>query len=235
MPEPVISPAVEVEQTKEQLSNDIINASVSTLPLNSTISQAPVFTTSDQQVPYSTFSTSVPYFSSPPVQSSTTHAFHVMNSQYNPNNQLDSTSGVIKPFILTPHVTALPSFTSQESTIVSPTQEPVVSTVSTFQSNTQELPNHLPIYSSQNNYSQHHPVDIGGTTTVADIQSSKEISNYFTQFQIQDNSPNDSSTIPMFPVKSFPQMSPLAQPLGKLFLLLKIRINMKFKVKINYN
>jgi len=207
---------IEEEKSKEQPP---LNESIQTTTtpfFNNTQSETPVSISTDQQIPYSSNSVPSPYF--PPqittFQNPSIPTFQVLNSQYSPQ-QLSSTSDTIKPYVLTPQVTRLPSFTSQESITVS-TQEPSIISTSLAQTTTaQELNNQSSnVFPPQSSYSQYHPTDIGGTTTVADVQSSKDISNYFTQFQTQVSQSNSSSTIPMFSVKNFPQMSPLAQPLG---------------------
>jgi hypothetical protein len=210
---------IEAEQFKEQLP---LNESVQTTSIpfiNNTKSEMPAITPTDQQIPYSSNSAPLPYF--PPqittFQNPNIPTFQVLNSQYSPQ-QSGSTSETIKPYVLTPQVTKLPPFTSQESTTVSASEEQSsITPVSLSETATiQELNNQSSnVFSPQSSYSpQSHPTDIGGTTTVADVQNSKDISNYFTQFQTQVSQSNSSSTIPMFSVKNFPQMSPLAQPLG---------------------
>jgi len=205
---------VEEEKPKEQPPLNESIQTTSTPFLNNTKSETPASSTTDQQIPYS--SNSLPYFPPqiPTFQNPSIPTFQVLNSQYSPQ-QLSSTSDAIKPYVLTPQVTRLPSFTSQESITIS-TQEPSITSTSLAQTATvQELNNQSSnVFPPQSSYSQYHPTDIGGTTTVADVPSSKDISNYFTQFQTQVSQSNSSSTIPMFSVKNFPQMSPLAQPLG---------------------
>lgn len=219
LPVPVNSTS-EVEQIKEQPPSNENNSNIPTQVLDNTNSQTSVFESTNQQLPYSSPSSSVPYFS-PQITSfqNSTPAFHTTNCQYFPQ-QLEPTSDTMKPFVLTPHVTTLSSITSQESTSVSTSQVPVISTVcspqtiSAQENITYQSPAAFP---PQSIYSQYHPADIGGTTTIADVQTSKEISNYFPQIQTQANPTNNSSSIPMFSVKNFPQMSPLAQPLGKIY------------------
>jgi len=182
--------------------------------INSTTSN---FTPTNQI--YSTPSISIPHFPSQKskVQNSSIPYFQLINSQYSPQT-LCSTSEDIKPFGL-PQATTLPLFTSQESTTVCTLQEPATPPVYTSQlTTTQELTNHSSTeYPLQSSYSQYHSSDIGSTIT--NESNSKEINNYFTQFQTEVNPSNSSSTIPMFSVKNFPQMSPLAQPLGKSYEL----------------
>lgn len=207
---------VEEEKSKEQPP---LKESIQTTPapfFNDTKSEIPVSISTEQQIPYSSNSVPLPYF--PPqittFQNPSIPTFQVLNSQYSPQ-QLSSTSDTMKPYVLTPQVTRLPSFTSQESIAIS-TQEPsITSTNLIHTAAAQELKNESSnVFPPQSSYSQYHPTDIGGTTTVTDVPSSKDISNYFTQFQTQVSQSNSSSTIPMFSVKNFPQMSPLAQPLG---------------------
>jgi len=210
---------IEAEKSKEELP---LNESIETTSIpyfDSAKSEIPATTPTDQQIPYSSNSAPLPYF--PPqittFQNPTIPAFQVLSSQYSPP-QLVSTSETIKPYVLTPQVTKLPPFTPQDSTAVSESQEPSsitpvsLSETATIHELNKQAPN---VFPPQISYSQSQPTDIGGTTTVADVQSSKDISNYFTQFQTQVSQSNSSSTIPMFSVKNFPQMSPLAQPLGK--------------------
>ncbi|XP_026821916.1 Golgi reassembly-stacking protein 2 isoform X2 [Rhopalosiphum maidis] len=219
LPVTVNNSTIEAEQFKEQLP---LNESIQTTSIpfiNKTKPEMPIITPTDQQIPYSSNSAPLPYF--PPqintFQNPNIPTFQVLNSQYSPQ-QSGSTSETIKPYVLTPQVTKLPPFTSQESTTVSASQEQSsITSVSLSETATiQELNNQSSnIFSPQSSYSpQSHSTDIGSTTTVADVQSSKDISNYFTQFQTQVSQSNSSSTIPMFSVKNFPQMSPLAQPLG---------------------
>lgn len=204
-------------------TNEQVSAFASTQILSNTKEQTSGFTSIDQRTmaPFNS-SASVPYYplSTTSMQNSSAPAFQIVNTQYSPP-QLGSVSETVKPFVLTPHVTHLPSFTTQEQelkninasqeptmTVVPPSQQPSTTHELTYQMSTTLLP--------QNSYSQyHHPSNTGGGITIAtDVPSSKEISNYFTQYQTQSNPSNDSSTIPMFSVKNFPQMS-LAQPLGK--------------------
>lgn len=207
---------VEEVKSKEQPP---LNESIQTTSapfFNNTKSEIPVSISTEQQIPYSSNSVPLPYF--PPqittFQNPSIPPFQVLNSQYSPQ-QLSSTSDTIKPYVLTPQVTRLPSFTSQESMTIS-TQEPSITSTSLAHTATaQELNNQSSnVFPPQSSYSQYHPTDIGGTKTVTDVPSSKDISNYFTQIQTQVSQSNSSSTIPMFSVKNFPQMSPLAQPLG---------------------
>lgn len=155
---------------------------------------------------------SAPYF--PPqistIQNPSIPAFQKLNSE------LSSTSETTKPFVLMPQVTTLASLTSQESTIISTSQEPAITSVCSLPTHTQDLTNQPTVTLPQTNYSEYHPT-AGGAATIANIPSSKETSNYFTQFQTQVSPSVSSSTIPMFSVKNFPQMSPLAQPLGKKY------------------
>lgn len=197
-----VNNSVEVEQNKEDPESNKINSSLPPQIQCSTDTQTPVLTTTEQQMPYSNPSASVPYFSSATTttQNSPVPAFQVINSQYNP--QL-STFETVKPFGIIPQVTPLQSFTTQGLTTF---QEP-----SSQLSSTQELSDQSTSIITQSG-SQCYPTDVKCTTS--DVSSSKEISNYFTQYQNQAN-PLNSSTIPMFSVKNFPQMSPLAQPLGK--------------------
>lgn len=209
-------PAIETEKTKEPLNE--INPNTSSQLLNTTKSQVPAFTSTDQKIPQFNSSLSIPQ-NSPELtnfQNSSIPAFQVINSQLSPQQQ-GFTSDPMKPFVLMPQVTALPSFSSQESIAVSTSQEPFATSVCSSQSaTTQELTyqSSMP-FSPQYSYSQYQPTDKGNTATATDVQSSKDLSNYFTVFQPQANASNSSSTIPMFSVKNFPQISPLAQPLGK--------------------
>lgn len=217
LPVSVNNSNVEEEKSKE---HPLLNESIQTTStpfFNNTQSETPAVSIStDQQIPYLSNSVPSPYF--PPqittFQNPSIPTFQVLNSQYSPQ-QLSSTSDTTKPYVLTPQVTRLPSFTTQEPITIS-TQEPPITSTSLAQTATaQELNNQSSnVFPSQNSYSQYHPTDVGGITTVADVPSSKDISNYFTQFQTQVSQSNSSSTIPMFSVKNFPQMSPLAQPLG---------------------
>jgi len=211
-----VSP-VEIEQTKEHPQLNENNLSTAAQHLNNTNSQP--LTTSTVQQPFSNPSTSISYFppqintinnSSIPMQS--------MNSQNIPQ-QLGTSSE--NSFLLMPQVTNLSTFTTQESTTVTTPQELVVTSVCPLQSgNTQESTYQTSVIPAQNSHSQYFPTNVGGTTSTTDIHNSKEISNYFTQFQTQASQSNNSSTIPMFSVKNFPQVSPLAQPLGKLLNIL---------------
>lgn len=209
-------PAVEPEKNKELLNE--VNPSTSSPFLNNSNSQVPAFKSTEQQIPYFNSSASIPHFS-PEIttfKNPTVPAFQVINSQFSPQQQ-GSSSDSMKPFILTPQVTTLPSFSSQESITVSTSQEPFVTSVCSSQSSaTQELAYQSSIpFLPQSSYPQYHPTDVGNTATTRDEPNSKDLSNYFTMFQPQANSSNSSSTIPMFSVKNFPQISPLAQPLGK--------------------
>lgn len=198
---------VEAEKAKEQLSLNEINQTMSTPVLSNTESKMSALTPTNQQIPF--LPPQITTFQNPSIPT-----FHVLNSEYSPQQQ-SSTSETIKPYVLTPQVTDIPSFMSQESTMVTTSQEPSKTSVSLSQSATTQELNNQPsnVFPQQNNYSQYHPTDIGGTTTVAE-PSSQDISHYFTQFQTQVTQSNSSSSIPMFSVKNFPQMSPLAQPLG---------------------
>jgi len=206
-----------------------LNESIQTTTIpffNNTKPETHTSVPTEQQIPYSTNSVPLPYF--PPqittLQNPSIPTFQMLNSQYSPQQQ-GSTSETIKPYVLTPQVTKLPSFTSQESTTDSTPQETSLTPVSSSQSATTQVLNNQSsnVLPPQSSYSQYHPTDIGcTTTTVADVPSSKEISNYFTQFQSQVSQSNSSSTIPMFSVKNFPQMSPLAQPLGILYFWFNI-------------
>jgi len=209
-----VSP-IKTEQTKEQQQLNENNPNTMAQNLNNTNSQAPN-TLTDQEIPYSIPSTSISYF--PPqintIQNSTP-VFQLTNSHYSPQ-QLSVTSE--KSFVLTPQLTNFSTFTTQESnTTISTSKEPVITSVCPLQSGTKQDSIHQSpiIFSAQNNLSQYLPINAGGTTNVTDVQNSKEISNYFTQFQTQASSSNNSNTIPMFSVKNFPQVSPLTQPLGK--------------------
>ncbi|XP_025194849.1 Golgi reassembly-stacking protein 2 [Melanaphis sacchari] len=219
IPVTVNNSTIEAEKSNEPLNESNQTASIPFY--NNPTSEIPVTTLTDQQIPYSSNSAPLPYF--PPqittFQNPSNPTFQVLNSQYSPQ-QLGSTSETIKPYVLTPQVTKLPPFTSQESTAISASQEPSSLTpVNLSETATvQELNNQSSnVFPPQNSYSQSHPTDIAVTTTVTDVQSSKDISNYFTQFQTQVSQSNSSSTIPMFSVKNFPQMSPLAQPLGNSY------------------
>lgn len=208
---PLANSQVEIEQTKEQPQLNEKNLNIAAQYLNNTNSQPP--TTSTVQQPYSIPSTSISYF--PPqintIQNSSI-PMQLMNSQNIPQ-QLDTSSE--KPFLLMPQVTNLSTFTTQESTTFTTPQESVVTSACSFQSaTTQESAYQSSVISVQNSHSQYFPTNVGGTTSATDKHNSKEISNYFTQFQTQASPSNNSSTIPMFSVKNFPQVSPLAQPLG---------------------
>jgi hypothetical protein len=210
---PIINP-IDVVQVKEQPQLNEVNPNILTHNLSNINSTTSNFTPTNQM--YSTPSISIPHFplQKPKVQNSSIPDFQVINSQYSPQ-QLSSTSEDIKPFGL-PQATTLSPFTSQESTTVCTLQEPATPPVYSSQlTTTQELTNHSSTeYPLQSSYSQYHSSDIGSTTTITDVSNCKEINNYFTQFQTEVNPSNSSSTIPMFSVKNFPQMSPLAQPLG---------------------
>lgn len=217
----VFSP-IEVDQTKEQPQSNESNPSTETHILNSVNSQAPTLISTDHQIPYSSPSTSVAYIPAQinMVQNPSIPAFHTINSQYSPLQQ-GTTSETIKPFVLMPQVTTSPSFTTQESTIVSTPQELTIISTCQAQSDTIQALTYqssTAVFPPQSSYSQYHPTNVGGTTTTTDALNPKEISNYFTQFQTQVSQSNNSSTIPMFSVKNFPQISTLAQPLGKLYI-----------------
>lgn len=217
----VFSP-VEIDQTKEQPHSNENNPSTETQILSNVNSQAPILMSTNQHIPYSSPSTSVPYI--PPqidmIQNPSVPAFQTINSQYS-SLPPGTTSETIKPFVLMTQVTTLPSFTTQESTSISTPQELTITSSYPAQSDTSQVLTYqssTSIFPPQSSYSQYHPTNVGGTTTTTDVSNSKEISNYFTQFQTQvSQSTNNSSTIPMFSVKNFPQISPLAQPLGKLY------------------
>lgn len=216
-----ISPAIEIDQTNTLSSNEC-SSSISTQILNNTNTQASAFNSTDQQISYSSHSA---YF--PPqictFENSSIPAFQVINQSNSQN--LGSTFETIKPYVLMPQVTNLPSFTSQESNNITTSQKscilpPTPSTSLSQPGVTQELTQKSSTeFSLHNSYSQYQPTDVGSTTTVTDVQSSKGISNYFTPFQTQVNPSTNSSSIPMFSVKNFPQISPLAQPLGNLYFL----------------
>ncbi|VVC28160.1 Hypothetical protein CINCED_3A020759 [Cinara cedri] len=208
-----INSSVEVEQ----LQSNEINPSESTQILNNINSAVPVSTSTDQDISYSIPSVSVPYFSPQITTFQNSTAFQVMDSQYN-SQQPTFTSETIKPIMLMPQVTTLSSLTLPESTYISTSQGSTIPSAHSLQSvNNQELTyQHTTVFPPQS-YSQYHPTDLGGTTTISDVPKSKELSNYFSQFQTQVSSSNNSSTIPMFSVKNFPQMSPLAQPLDNKY------------------
>jgi len=216
-----VSP-VETEQTKEQPQLNENNLSTAAQYLNNTNSQ-PLMTSTVQQ-PYSSPSTSsISYF--PPqintIQNSSI-PMQLLNSQNIPQ-QLGTSSE--KPFLLMPQVTNLSTSTTQESTTITTPQELIVTSVCPLQSGTtQESTYQSSVIPAQNSHSQYFPTNVGATTSTTDIHNSKEISNYFTQFQTQASLSNNSSTIPMFSVKNFPQVSPLAQPLGKLLNILYLHI-----------
>lgn len=218
---PAVSPSVEVEQTKEQPMSNDSNQSAPTQILNSINQQESSLTAGDQQIPYSSPGLPVNFpqqVTSLPNSSVPVSAFQTVNSQQYGHQQHTSTHETLKPYVLSPQVTTLytTQLTESESTAVSTPEELTMPSVGSPQSvTTQASTYQSPVFPPQNNYSQYHPTNVGGTTTVADIPNSKEISNYFTQFQNQVAPSNSISTIPMFSVKNFPQMSPLAQPLGK--------------------
>lgn len=217
----VLSP-VEVNQTKEQPQTNESNPNTEPQISNNVNSQAPTLISTDQQIPYSSPSTSVAYI--PPqinmIQNPSIPAFHTINSQYSPPPP-GTTSETIKPFVLMPQVTTSALFTAQESTTISTPQElTIISTCQSDTSQTLTYQSSTSVFPPQSNYSQYHPTNVGGTTTTTDVLNSKEISNYFTQFQNQVSQSNNSSTIPMFSVKNFPQISTLAQPLGKLYIFI---------------
>lgn len=217
----LVGSPVEIEQTKEQPQLNENNLSTAVQYLNNTSSQ-PLMTSTVQQ-PYSSPSTSISYF--PPqintIQNSSI-PMQLINSQDIPQQLGGSLE---KPFLLMPQVTNLSTFTTQESTTITTSQESVVTSVCPLQSGTtQESTYQSSVIPPQNNFPQYFPTNVGGTTSKTDIHNSKEIINYFTQFQTQASPTNNSSTIPMFSVKNFPQVSPLAQPLGKLLNILYLHI-----------
>lgn len=199
-----------------------MSAFASTQDLCNTKNQASAFTSADQQtLPIFNPNVSVSYYPMPTtlMQPPLKPAFQKVNPQYS-SQQLESTSETIKPFMLMPHVTPLPLFTTKEQESKNINMLPTTPVVYSTQlsSTTQELTNTITsAFSPQNSYSQyHHSTNIrGDSTNASSVQNSKEISNYFTHHQTQTNTSNVSSTIPMFSVKNFPQISPLAQPLGK--------------------
>lgn len=206
--------------------------------MNNINQQASALTAGDQQIPYSNPVAPVNFpqqVTSLPNSSVPVPTFQTINSQQYGLQQHTSTHETLKPYVLMPQVTTLYTTqnTAPESTAVSTPEEPIMPlpSVSSPQSITTQASTYQPpVFSPQNNYSQYHPTNVGGTTTVADIQNSKEISNYFTQFQNQVAPPNSISTIPMFSVKNFPQMSPLAQPLGKfIFFILSSILRVVYK------
>lgn len=164
---------------------------------------------------------SVPYCPSQTTyQNSSVPAFQAINSQDN-SQTLGYTNETITPTALMHQITTLPPFTPQVSTTTSTSQEPSITSMSPSRSATsQELNNQSSnVFLPHSSYSQCHSTNVEGTsTTIADEPNSKDISNYFTQFQNQVSPSNNSSKIPMFSVKNFPQMSPLAQPLGKYLI-----------------
>ncbi|XP_060853041.1 Golgi reassembly-stacking protein 2 isoform X4 [Rhopalosiphum padi] len=171
LPVTVNNSTIEAEQFKEQLP---LNESIQTTSIpfiNNTKSEMPAITPTDQQIPYSSNSAPLPYF--PPqittFQNPNIPTFQVLNSQYSPQ-QPGSTSETIKPYVLTPQVTKLPPFTSQESTTVSASEEQSSITPSSYSP-------------------QSHPTDIGGTTTVADVQSSKDIRNNYLKMSDPQTQP----------------------------------------------
>lgn len=214
-----VSSLIEDEQKKEQPQSYEINAIASTQLPSITSSQAPAFISSDQQIPYP--NSSAPLYNSlqtATILNSSASVFPLMNPECS-SQHLNSTPETIKPVVLMPQMTHLPSFTTQELTTVNTTHDPNMSTkCHSQQSSTADESSHpvLNVYSSQDSCSQYYPTDVGANRTITDLPRSKEISNYFNQVQTQNNSSNTSSTIPMFSVKNFPQMSPLAQPIGKL-------------------
>ena len=175
LPVSIDNSTAETEKSMEQPPLNESIQTTSTTFFNNTKSETPPSLPSDQQIPYSSNSVSLPYF--PPqittIQNSSNPTFQVLNSQYSPQ-QLSNTSEA-KPYVLTPQITKLPSFTSQESTTIS-TQEPSIIPMSLPQTvTTQELNDQSSnIFPPQSNYSQYHPTDVGGTTTLGDVPSSKE-------------------------------------------------------------
>lgn len=214
-----IKSAIETEQIKEHLPLNEINPSESTQILNNTNSPVADSTSTVQQIPYSIPSVSGHF---PPqistFQNPSVPAFQLMNSQYNTQQQT-SISETIKPFVLTPQVTALLPFTSESTTIPTSQGLTIPSVLSLQSVNNQEMTYQSLTVVPPHSYDQYRLTEVGGSTTIADVPKSKELNNYFSQFQTQPSSPNNSSTIPMFSVKNFPQMSSLAQPLGKLYIL----------------
>ncbi|XP_060876605.1 Golgi reassembly-stacking protein 2 isoform X2 [Metopolophium dirhodum] len=183
LPVSVNNSNVEEEKSKEQPPLNESIQTTSTPFFNNTQSETPDSISTDQQIPYLSNSVPSPYF--PPqittFQNPSIPTFQVLNSQYSPQ-QLSSTSDTIKPYVLTPQVTRLPSFTTQESITIS-TQEPSITSTSLAQTATaQELNNQSSnVFPSQSSYSQYHPTDIGGITTVADVPSSKDIRNNYSK------------------------------------------------------
>jgi len=200
-----------------------VSAFASTQALNNTKEETSGFTSIDQPTPL-TFnpSASVPYYSPPTtsMQNPSVPAFQIVNTQYS-SPQLGSISETVKPFVLTPRATPFSSFNTQEQELknINVSQESTMSVAPPSQQpSTHELTFQMSTtFPPQNSFSQyHHPSNtVGGITIATDVSSPKEISNYFTQYQTQSNPSHVSSTIPMFSVKNFPQVSPLAQPLGK--------------------
>lgn len=121
-----------------------------------------------------------------------------------------------------PQVTNSSSFTSQEFTTNSiPHESSLTSTSPSQTASSVELNNQKTssvTFLPHSSYSKDHSTNVEGSATNADEPNLKDTNNYFTQFQTQVSPSSNSSTIPMFSVKNFPQMSPLAQPLGKSFL-----------------
>lgn len=214
-----VSSLIEDEQKKVQLQSYEINANASAQVSSITGSQVPAFISSDQQIPYSNSST--PLYNSlqtATIQNNSASALPLMNLECS-SQHLNSTAETIKPVVLMPQMTHLPSFTTQELTTVNTTHDPTMSTkCPSQQSSTADKSTYpaLNVYSSQDSSSQYYPTDVGANRTITDLPRSKDISNYFNQVQTHNNSSNTSSTIPMFSVKNFPQMSPLAQPIGKI-------------------
>lgn len=163
---------------------------------------------------------SIPYFPSPATifQNSSTPAFPVTNPHYN-SQKLGSTNETMKHIVMVPQVTSSPSFTSQEFTTNSIPHESLLTSTSPSQTTTSAEFNNQEkstlIFLPHSSYSKDHSNNSESTATKADEPNSKDAINYFTQFQTQVSPSSNSSTIPMFSVKNFPQMSPLAQPLGK--------------------
>lgn len=214
-----VSSLIEDEQKKEQPQSYEINANISTQVSSITSSQALAFISSDQQIPCS--NSSAPLYNplqTVTIQNSSASALPLMNPEYS-SQHLNTTPETIKPVVLMPQMTHLPSFTTQKLTTVNTTHDPTMSTKCPSQQSATANESTYPVlnvYSSQDSCSQYYPTDDGANRTITDLPRSKEISNYFNQVQTQNNSSNTSSTIPMFSVKNFPQMSPLAQPIGKL-------------------
>lgn len=216
-----VSSLIEDEQIKEQPQSYEINASTSTQVPSITNSQALAFVSSDQQIPYSNSSAPLHYsFQTAKIQNSSAFALPLMNPECSSQHLNSIPPETIKPMVLMPQMTHLPSFTTQELNTVNTTDEPTMLTKCPSQQSTTVESTYpvLNVYSSQDSCSQYYPSGVGANTTITDVPCSKEISNYFNQVQTQNKSSNTStSTIPMFSVKNFPQMSPLAQPIGKLY------------------